>query len=57
MIRAWVWLFCAGVFYLLPVVVLDKYIGAWAWPTGIAFWLLAAVIIGLAARYTGRKTK
>lgn len=41
-------------FYLLPVVILHKYIGGWAWPAGILFWVLAAVIIRLAARHCGR---
>jgi hypothetical protein len=33
-----VWFFVLCVFYLLPVIFLEKYIGGWAWVAGIGFW-------------------
>jgi hypothetical protein len=33
-----VWLFVLCLFYLLPVIILDEYIGAWDWLAGVGFW-------------------
>ena len=50
-----IWLFICCIFYLLPVIFLGKYIGGWAWPAGIAFWLLVAGVIGYTVRFNNRK--
>lgn len=45
-----IWLFIACLFYLLPVIIMKNYVGDWAWLTGAVFWIIAAVVIGFAAR-------
>ena len=50
-----IWLFICCLFYLLPVIFLSKYIGGWAWPAGIAFWVLVAVSLNYIAKFSNKK--
>lgn len=52
-----IWLFVICLFYLLPVIVLSKYIGAWAWLAGTGFWVIVAVIMGISSKCVNERNK